>query len=75
MNWALLIPIIAQEGLPIAEALFKKWSSGSSPTAADFEELRALAQQSATDRVKARLVANGLSLDDPKAIELLALLN
>lgn len=75
MNWAVLIPIIAQEGIPVAEALFKKWSSGNPPTQADFAELRELGKQTAIDRVKARLVANGIPLDDPKAVQLLSLLN
>jgi len=75
MNWAILIPIIAQNGLPLAEALYKKWASGNPPTAADFTELRALAEQTAVDRVKARLAAAGIPLEDPKAVQLLSLLN
>ncbi|MEI6194396.1 MAG: hypothetical protein WCS42_08700 [Verrucomicrobiota bacterium] len=61
--WTLLIPIIAQEGIPVAEALFQKWSSGTPPTQADFDELRALGRQSALDLLKARLVARGILLD------------
>lgn len=73
MNWATLIAIIGQYGLPLAESLFKKWSTGSVPTQADFDELRALASQTASDRLKAALVRAGIPLDDPKAIALLAL--
>lgn len=73
MNWTVLIPIIAEHGIPVAEALFKKWTDGNPPTAEDFAELRGLAKQTALDRVKARLAANGIALDDPKAIELLKL--
>lgn len=75
MNWAILIPIIAQEGIPLAEALFKKWSSGNPPTQADFDELRGLAKQTALDRVKLRLAANGIPLDSDQAKELLALVS
>ena len=73
MNWAVLIPIIAQEGIPLAEALFTKWSTGNPPTAADFDELRAIAKQTALDRVKLRLAASGIPLDSPQAVALLAL--
>lgn len=71
--WEALIPIIAQEGIPVAEALFQKWSSGALPTQADFDQLRALQKQTALDHVKARLVAKGIPLDSDKAVELLAL--
>lgn len=74
MNWAILLPIIAQNGIPVAEALYKKWAAGNPPSQVDFDELRALAKQTAIDRVKARLAANGIPLDDPKAVELIALL-
>lgn len=73
MNWAILIPIIAQYGIPLAESLFKKWSDGSLPTLADFDELRALGHQTAADRVKALLVSKGIPLDSDKAKEFLAL--
>lgn len=71
--WQVLIPIIAREGIPVAEALYKKWASGLEPTMADFAELRALASQTAQDRVKARLVAAGIPLDGEQAKLLIAL--
>jgi len=71
--WTALIPIIAQYGLPLAESLFQKWTSGAVPTQADWDELRALASQSAQDRMKAQLAAAGIPTDDPKAVALLAL--
>jgi hypothetical protein len=73
-TWAALIPIIVQYGLPTAEKLFQKWSSGTPPTQADFDELRGLAKQSAGDVLKARLVAAGIALDSPQATQLLALI-
>jgi hypothetical protein len=72
MNWAVLIPIIAQYGIPLAESLFQKWSSGSLPTQADFDALRALASQTAADRMKAALVRAGIPLDSPQAAALIA---
>lgn len=73
MNWIIIAQLIAQYGFPMAEALFKKWESGGFPTQADFDELRELASQTAQDRAEARLVAAGIPLDDPRAIELLKL--
>ena len=57
MGWEALIPIIAQYGLPVAEALWKKWSTKTLPTQADWDELNKMANQTAADRMKARLVA------------------
>jgi hypothetical protein len=73
MNWAVLIPIIANYGLPLAEKLFAKWTSGNPPTAADFDELRAEASQTAVDRLKSAAVNAGFTLDDPKVQQLLIL--
>ena len=73
MSWAVLIPIIAQYGIPLAEKLFQKWTSGSVPSQADFDELRALSGQSAADRMKANLVAAGVDLNSPQAQQLLKL--
>lgn len=68
----MLIPIIAQYGVPLAESLFQKWTSGSAPTQADFDQLKTLAQQTAKDRMIAQLNAAGIPLTDPKAVALLA---
>jgi len=77
MGWEMIVALIIKEGievgLPLAEALFKKWSSGDAPTAADFTELRAIASLKAVDHVKGRLAAMGIPLDDPRAAALLAL--
>ena len=73
MNWAVLIPIIAQYGLPLVEKLVAKWSSGNPPTPDDFAELRALAMETAQDRMKAQLVAAGIPLDSDQAKKLLEL--
>lgn len=73
MNWTILIPIIAQYGIPVAEKLFQKWASGADPTQSDFDELRKSAGQTAQDRMRLALLASGISLDDPKAQALLNL--
>ncbi len=58
--WAALIPIIAQYGLPLAEALWLKWASGNQPTQADWDELKALASQTAKDRMLKVLADHGI---------------
>lgn len=65
------------QGLPsdiaFVEGLFQKWSSGTAPTQADFDALRALASRSARDRMVAALAAAGVALTDPAAVALLKL--
>ena len=74
MTWASLIPLIAQYGIPLAESLWQKWSSKSDPTQADWDELKAMASQSAKDAAKQAITNAGLSLTDPKAVAILALI-
>lgn len=73
MSWAILVPLIAQYGLPYVEKLYTLWTSSATPTMADFDALRALANQTAADRMKANLVAAGISLESDQAKALLAL--
>lgn len=73
MNWAILIPIIIQYGLPFAEKLVEKWSSGGAPSLTDIQELKALASKNAKDILLARLVAAGIDPASPQAQALLAL--
>jgi len=72
MDWTIIIQLAANYGWPLAEALFKKWSSGNPPTQADFDELRALAGQTAQDRMKAILVKNGIVIDSDEGRKFLA---
>ena len=60
MGWDVLIPIIAQCGLPLAEKLWAKWSSGAVPTQADWDDLRAAAGQTAKDRMVKMLLDQGI---------------
>ncbi len=71
--WAALIPIIAQYGLPLAEALWTKWASGNAPTQADWDELKALAGQSAKDRMLKVLADHGIDPNSPQGKAFLAL--
>jgi len=60
MGWEQLIPIIAQYGLSLAEKLWQKWSSGATPTQADWDDLRAAAGQTAKDRMVKMLLDQGI---------------
>lgn len=60
MGWELLIPIIAQYGIPLAESLYTKWSSGNAPTQADFDELKLLASTKGTDEMLSVLKAQNI---------------
>ncbi len=73
MPWTTWITIIAQNGLPLAYALFQRWTTGTPPTQADWDALNAIASQTAVDRIKARLVAAGIALDSDQAKQLIAL--
>lgn len=71
--WATLIPIIAQYGLPFAEALFQKWTSGATPTQADFDQLRAMINTNATAIMTAQLKAAGIDPTSAQGLAMLAL--
>jgi hypothetical protein len=73
VSWAVLIPIIATYGLPLAEKLWVKWSMQTPPVAEDWAELNALAAKTARTHLEQALIRNGVALESPKAIELLAL--
>lgn len=72
LSWATLATLIANEGIQVAEKIYQKWASGSLPTQADFDEIRAVASVTALDRAKAALTANAVDLNDPKVKEILA---
>ncbi len=74
MSWALLIPLIVQYGLPLAESLWQKWSTGTAPTQADWDQLKALAAQTPLTQMTDALTRAGIPLTDPHAVALLALI-
>jgi hypothetical protein len=72
MTWATLIPLILQYGLPYVEKLYALWTTSAAPTQADFDALRALASQTAADRMKANLIAAGIDPMSPQGVALIA---
>lgn len=73
MGWEELVPIIAQYGIPLAEKLWTKWSSGAAPTQADWDELRLLAQQNASAHMLAALARANIDPNSSQGQALLGL--
>ena len=73
ISWSVVAGLILNYGLPFAEKVVQKATSGSNPTLADFAELRAMDAQTASDRMKAQLTAAGIDLTSPQGISMLAL--
>lgn len=73
MSWAVIIPLIAQYGLPFVTKLIDKWTSNpnGAPTAAEWAELVALSQQNAKSQMLAALSRAGI---DPTSAQGQALL-
>lgn len=72
MNWAIWIPIIAQNGLEVAAKLHSLYMNNTPPTEADWQSLIDLSKQTATDKMRQAITATGIS--DPQRIaDLIAL--
>lgn len=75
MTWELLIMLIAKVGVPLALKLEEKWSKKNEPvTAEEMAELNLLAEQDAKSQLIDSLKRNGVALDSPQALSLLAML-
>lgn len=74
MGWAEIIGLILNYGIPVAERIFQKASSGAPPSQADFDELKVLASQTAQSQMLAAAARAGLPPDDPRVKALLELM-
>ena len=68
----MLVPLILQYGLPFAEKMITLWTSKADVTADDWNQLKALAQNTALSQMKAALARAGIPETDPHAQALLA---
>lgn len=75
MPWPLIIQLIAQYGLPLAEQLWQKWGSTGPATQAEWDQLKALAAQNAKAQMMAALVRNGVDPNSAQGQQLLALVS
>lgn len=73
MDWATVAKLIIEVGLPATQQIIANWSNKSPVTPEEFANVRATASQTATDRLKERLVKAGIPLDSEQAKALLAL--
>lgn len=77
MTWIAVFNLVAQVGIPAAEALIAKWSSGEPATpenvTAALADAKAMGALTPQDILKRALEAKGIALTDPKAVELLKL--
>lgn len=73
MGWQVLVPLIIQYGLPLAEQIWAKWSSNSAPSQADWDQLKQLASQNAKQQMTQALIRNGIDPASPQGVALLAL--
>lgn len=73
MDWITLANLILTVGLPAAEKLWNLVTSGTPPTQADWDALKALASAKASDKMAAQLTAAGIALDSAQGKAMLAL--
>lgn len=73
LTWLELIPLIIKEGAEFAAYLHKLSLEKSAPAPADWDPLIALSRQNSVSRAIDAISRAGLSQDNPKAAELLAL--
>lgn len=72
MNWLTLLPVILQYGVPFAEQLWQNANTSSAPTQAQWDQLKALSQQTARTQLLAALARAGIDPASPTAVALLA---
>jgi hypothetical protein len=71
MPISLIIQLIAQEGLPVAEKLWNLWQSKATVTQADWDTLKLLSAQNAKSQLAAAVQRAGLDFSDPRLADLL----
>jgi len=73
MTWDLILRAIVLYGIPLTTDLLERWSRNEPVTLEDFNKARALATQTAQDRMRLRLVANGIDPESEQGKMLLSL--
>ena len=61
-----LIPLIITYGVPLAEKIWQKATSGKDLTQADWDELNAIVKETPQSHLAAVAANAGLAMDDPK---------
>lgn len=73
MEWATLITLIINNGVPLALKLYDKWESKDVVTPEEIAELKALAAQTPQTQMRDALLRAGVDLASDKGKELLSL--
>lgn len=72
MDWLSIGTMVLQYGLPFVEKLIANWQNKTPVTVEEWNNLKALAQNTALSQMKAALARAGIAETDPKAVALLA---
>ncbi len=64
LTWDTVALLLIQYGIPTADAIVRKWLNGEPVTEAQWNEIRAIAGQTAKDVTKRKLVEAGI---DPES--------
>jgi len=73
MTWDLILASFIKIGIPLTAELVEKWLSGEPVTPEQWKEVRKKAEQTASDRMRLKLVALGISPDSDEGKKFLAL--
>ena len=73
MTWDLILRSLVLYGIPLTADLIQKWSSNEPVTLEAFNQARALANQTARERMLKRLVENGINPESEQGKMLLEL--
>lgn len=72
MTWDVIAGLIIQYGLPFVEKMIALWQNKAPVTQAEWDSLKALAQNTALSQMKAALARAGIPENSPEAQALLA---
>ena len=73
MTWDTIARLVIEVGIPATAAIIENWTKDTPVTSEEFAKVRAVGNQTATDRMREQLVKAGIPLDSPEAERLLAL--
>jgi len=75
ISWSVIAGLMLQYGLPIAERVYQKWSSGTPPTQADFDELNQMKRETPQNLFNEMLIARNADPNSAWAQELKRLID
>lgn len=73
LTWDIVALLLVKYGIPTADAVVRKWLSGEPVTEAQWQEVRAVASQSARDVMLKKLTEAGIDPASEKGKMLLGL--